>query len=65
MEAMAQQRFCVDHRDFNAAQLGSCFAELGLEPAANSQRIRARVQECSHALDEQYDAVVRMVCHRS
>jgi polysaccharide pyruvyl transferase WcaK-like protein len=61
MEAMAQERFCLDLHAFTLPQLRDGFATLELEAAAISASVRSRVKEYRRELDRQYDLLVRLM----
>ena len=60
MEAMAQERFCLNLRDYTASELWDGFTWLGAELPTISAAIRSKVMEYRQKLDSQYDLVVRL-----
>jgi polysaccharide pyruvyl transferase WcaK-like protein len=65
MEAMAQERFCLDFRDCTLSQLWDGFTGLGLESSTISTGLRSKAKEYSQKLDLQYDLLVQLVGHAS
>jgi polysaccharide pyruvyl transferase WcaK-like protein len=58
MEAMAQERFCLNFRDCTLPQLWDGFAKMELESAAISAAVRSKAMEYSQQLDRQYDLIL-------
>jgi len=61
MEAMAQERFCLDLHDFTLAEVRDAFGVLGLESSAISASIRSKVIEYGQKLDRQHDLLIRLM----
>jgi polysaccharide pyruvyl transferase WcaK-like protein len=60
MEAMAQERFCLDLRDCTATQLWDGFTGLGRGAALISTGLRSKVEEFGQKLDVQYDLIMEL-----
>jgi polysaccharide pyruvyl transferase WcaK-like protein/peptidoglycan/LPS O-acetylase OafA/YrhL len=59
MEAMGQERFCLNLHDCASPQIWSDFEALGLESAAITGDIRSKTKEYGKKLDQQYDLLVQ------
>jgi polysaccharide pyruvyl transferase WcaK-like protein len=60
MEAMAQERFCLNLCYCTVSQLWDGFARLELESASISAGLRSKVEEFGQKLDVQYDLTVEL-----
>lgn len=62
MEAMGQDRFCLNIRDCTLAQLWEGFSALSVESSAVSAALSSKAMEYRQQLDLQYDRLVQWIC---